>query len=417
MSLRYIPLCVLLAGCSVEKTEFSPDVQPFSQAVVQGDRNGSNSISLRSSQPAPYADIIDAKYAEMQFGFDDNVRSLEISRLAANQARLPQVTPGARLDSEGELGLNLSFSQVLFDGGVYKATYAQNDHLSVLRQIQLLSELNEKAAYDISVYLSYWENTERHALLLSLSEHLSDLSSLAQTRANGGIGSASDSSLFLLKLSEIETDASIAELDAKADHSIIEHVDVKVKPVGFNVSEKRLPLAVVEAMARRDTAASALTVAQREAIPQVSVDASAGINLATGLPTMNAGINVESKPLRLGGDTNILKAQQKLKLAEHELERDVRETERENKKINNRMGALNMKLEKTEQLAAQAEKRFEAFTKEFRAGTAGLTEAVGILETLRQSLETELDLKYELLALQLQLAQAGGYFWNLNKGT
>jgi len=414
MDWKYACVFVALAGCAAPETEVHSALRPYADPVVATDAKQLGSY-LSPAQSGPYSAILDAKYQDMRFGFDNNFRTLKISRLGNLQSLLPQLQPGARATAGGGVEVNLRLEQVIFDGGVYRAKHASDDHAAILRQILHLRDLNGKASEELSVFLSYQQNTETHALLTRLSSYFDDLLHLADTRVKGGIGAASEVSLFQLKLSEIETDARIAEADAAADLASLAVDVVGIQADEFQFHDTHLPLAILEAIANRDLKESELKLAKSEAVPQVVLEGSAGFDVLTGLPTTNAGVSVDSSPIAIGGNVGVKYAKQELAMADYELRTAIKEAERETRRIKARITALQDQLVQTENLAKQAKARFYGFSDQFRAGSASISEAAGLLETMRQSQETQVRLKYQILDYQRQLAEQGGHFWHIGQ--
>ena len=159
MGWKYALLFIVLAGCTTVETEVDSALTSFAQPVISADGDADEGF-LSPSQDDPYASLISAKYEELSFGFDNNLRTLEISRLSNRQSLLPQIVPGVSAGSRGSVEVNVSVKQVLYDGGVFKAQHSSDDHEAVLRQVELLRELNAEASEEIETYLSYKENVE-----------------------------------------------------------------------------------------------------------------------------------------------------------------------------------------------------------------------------------------------------------------
>lgn len=412
MYYKIILFCLMLAGCAAPQTKVATSLTPFAEQVIVKENETGQSF-FAPFQDAPYSTILATKYQDMRFGFDNNISTLRISRLSNQQNRLPQLQPGVALRPSGNVELNLKFRQVLFDGGVYKAQHSSDDHEAVVRQIKLLRELNTEASKEVEIFLNYKENMELHVLLAKLLSHFQALADLAQTRVDGGIGSMSEVSLFQLKLSEVRTDARIANADAHADLMVLGPEIAKQPVAPFRFRQTHLPLSIVEAIAQREYKESALLLSRKETNPQVVLEGHGGYDPVKGLPSSDLGLKVNSAPIAFGGNVGVKSAMQELAMADHVLKTTVKDAERKTERIRIRIKALKSQQIETKNLTSQATTRFHSFKSQFRAGTANLTEAAGLLETMRQSMETQLRLKYEILNLERQLAEEGGHFWNL----
>lgn len=404
-----VAAALMLAGCANIKTDIDPDLQPIADTVLEVPEGPSKPAFFAPAQPEPYASILDKKYQELKFGVDNNQRTLEISRLSNKQMLLPQFIPGASVGTNNVL--NLQVQQVLFDGGMYRAKFKADDHLAVMRQIEFLLDLNKKASDDIAIFLSYRKNVELEKVLTDTSSYLSDLLRLAMTRADGGVGSSSDVSLFELKLSEMKTDAQIARADAQSDLVALGEEKITSKAVDFKMADDHLPLSIIQAIATLAHAKSDLELAKKERNPKVILEGRIGMDPFFGTPRSNIGISMDKDPITLGGNTNVMSAKQKVLLEQHNLEVAVRDAQRDTARIRARLTALKSQLNETITLSRVARSRFDDFSKQFQAGTANLSEAAGLVQTLRQSAEKKVTLKYQIFDLQRQLAQQGGHFW------
>lgn len=408
-----ILMCAALAGCAQVNTDIEPSLKNFAEPVLSNAESEDNEYEqfVFPSQSEAYNALLSKKHEELRYGFDSNMRSLAISRLGGKQRMLPQIRPGAQLSSSGNARLTVEVRQIVFDGGVYRAQYHSDDHEAVLRQVQLLRKLNNYASKDIETFLTYRENVEKAALLSDLSRHLEAMLDKANARAKGGVGSAAEASLFALKLYEIQADAEIARTDAKADLAALD-VDVsEFREAEFVFDNAHLPLAVVEAIAARQAAKSALALAKAQRNPQVALDGRMGLDPFTGLPTTNVALDVNSEPIAWGGNTSVQRAEEDIRMASHKLDLAVRDAERQTKRLRGRIDALESQLTQTEILIGKAKARFDDFQGQFQAGTSQLTDAVSLVETLRKTLETKVTLKFQILDLQRQLAAEGGHFW------
>lgn len=400
-----------LAGCASIKTDVNPALKPIANTVLEVKPNSGKSAFFRPAQPEPYAGILKQKFKELEFGIDNNLRTLEIARLSNKQSLIPQISPGASLGTNNEL--NLRITQVLYDGGTYSAKFKEDDRLAVLRQIEFLRDLNKKASDDIAIFLSYRKNVELGQILNEKSVHLVDLLKIAKTRANGGVGDASDVSLFELKLSEIRTDAQIALADAKSDLVALRRERIDEAAADFNIGDAHMSLDVLYAIATHEHAQSKLELAKKERNPKLILEGRIGMDPFFGTPQSNVGVSVDNEQIALGGNTNVQFAQQKVELERHNLEMAIRDAQRETDRIKARLEALQSQLAQTASLSEQSSARFKDFLKQFKAGTAELSESAGLVQTLRQSAEKTVTLKYQIFDLQRQLAEQGGHFWRL----
>ena len=403
-------LAMSLAGCTNVLPSIDARLKPIA-APLLADQAGDASNFLSTPQPEPYASIIRKNFNEVQFRFDDNIRTLENGRLRARQSRLPQVIPSASLGTSGLAGVDLGFRQALTNGDLSKALFHDADIQAVSRQITLLEALNNDVLDDIDTYLEYHENIEREALLSELAGRLDDLLSVAETRLQGGIGTADEVALFSLELTEVQTEALIAKSNASVELSSLDKINASIPPRTFVRQKTHLPIEVLAAVAERDEAQSNLAVVTETAEPRLVLEATGRFGVTTVSPVSNAGIRVETDPIQFGGNADILEAEQNAFLAERELEQTIFEVERDTLRLLQQIAALKIQEEQTVLLVNQTQSRLEGFRARFQAGNVGFSEAAGLVDTLRRSLEQRVEVKYRILGLQSELAASLGHFW------
>jgi len=396
-NLRLCFLAILtMAGCTSIVTDLGAELEPIAQPLLATDSEDQTAPLPSINQPEPYASIIAQNLGEMGFRFDGNLRDLQIARLKTDQSRLPSFTPGASANVDGSTIAQLGMRQVLFAGGLYEAQFHDADVRAVVRQLELLEAVSKDASSDIDAYLSYHKNLELQSMLTDFSTRLEDLLDLADRRLQGG-----------------NTEAQIAASNASVDLASLSGIDVSAPPTDFSYNSDRLPLQVLTSMAKTHEARSALQLAQKSAQPNVVLNASVGLDLKTRLPNRNAGIAIEAEPIAIGGNVDILAAEQNVFLASNELNETRNELQRETQKLVQQIAALRVQSAQSDALVGQASSRLDTFEDRFLAGSSSLSEAAGLVDTLRRSMESSVDVRYRIYDLQRKLAEISGAYWSL----
>jgi len=139
--------------------------------------------------------------------------SLEGQKLlgkAYNQNRLPQVSPTASIEDDGDVIGRFIIDQVIFDNGRFKA----GKKLLSADESRALSDYLIEANDDIATGIEIYLRTVRLQSLLSASEKLTvkydDLHKIALDRVSGGVGKRSESSLFEIR--KLQTRAQSATI-------------------------------------------------------------------------------------------------------------------------------------------------------------------------------------------------------------
>jgi len=369
-------------------------------------------INISVNQAEPYAAIISQNFDERRFVFDSNARQLQLSNFGSQQIRYPQFRPGGQIRANGTTSLSLNVSQSLYDGGAAEAQKFAGQTTAITREIENLALLNDNIAEDILEYLNYHRNLKTVSVLGGFSGQLRDLLDLAETRFSGGIGTANEVSLFQLQLAEIETDIAIARSNAELAISRLVTHDVeklRAKPTQPQLLEDRIPLEVMAALAARESSRSALEIARSNVLPQVSAVANVGFDPRSGLPTDDIGIDVSvNDPITFGGNTNLRIAEEDLQLAELDLAEATQDVQLQIRQLLQEFSALQAQQAQTASLADQAQARLDGFEELFLAGEAGITEAVSLIDTVQSTAATQIDLEFQLIETQVEVARLSG---------
>lgn len=401
---------LLLLGCMPDRSEVDPELARAAGPLLSDAEAG---ITLpRSNQPAPYAAMVATRFENERFRLEGNAQQHRLTLLNARQSLYPQLRPGADISRSGDVSIGANLDQVIYGGNTYQARLFSGDAEVIMAQLEILSRVNQDAARDLATLFSYHENRETARLLSNLSARISDLLDMAQLRATGGVAASSEVTLFELTLAEIETQARIAASSAQADRASLSAQPAEIFSQGLpslTPLQGQVPLPVLEALAERDLRRAGLEVESSNRRPQVFLAGRGGVDPQSGDVTTDIGLNIRTNSaLVFGGNTQMRLAEEALERAELDLADVIAETQREEARLRRQISLLQSQLAQTRALTAQAEDRFEAFESLFQAGSAGLTEAVSLVDTVQQSLESEVRLRFEVLRAELELAVLTG---------
>lgn len=411
----WIPLILVAAtaACTHKPIPTDPELGPVVDPLFErAAQETPPAINISVQQPDPYAAIISKNFEDLRFLFDSNTRQLKLSNFGSQQVLYPQFRPGGQFRASGSTSLTINVSQTLYDGGASAAQKFAGQTTAIAREIENLTELNDKIADDILQYLNYRRNLKTAEVLSGFSKQLDMLLDLAKTRASGGIGRANEVSLFELQSAEIETDIAIERSNAELALSRLAQHDqskLRVAPKQVALLEDRIPLDVMQALADRESSRSALEVALSNARPQVTAVANAGLDALTGLPINDVGIDVSvNDPITIGGNTSLRIAKENLQLSELNLNDAIEESRLRIRQILQELSALQAQERQTQVLARQAQQRLAGFQELFLAGEVGITEAVSLLDTVQTTATTQINLEFQLKETQVELARLTG---------
>ena len=409
---RAIVGVLLLCGCAMDSPVVEPQLEPVRQAITSEKPAKFEKSAKR--QARPYAIIADFILEDVKFRFENNSRQLELSQSAARLQRFPQIRPSGQLSARDGPGINISVDQVVYDGGVYPARLFLNDAEAVARQIEILNTVNGMISEDVELYLSYHQNRETESLFDQLQKQIAELLDLAKTRVQGGVGAANEVTLFQLRLTEVQTEARIARSRANVARTSLraaDRINLSGKPPSPVVTSDQLPPRIIEALATRELERGRLEIERTNVRPQVVVSGTVGSNLTSGVLNDDIGVRVRTNnPLPIYGNPDLRLAEQSLALAEAEMDRTIAETQREVAQLREEISLLKSQERDTGLLTQQAQARLEDFADQFRAGTVGITEAASLVDTVQRALRSEIQVRYDILDRERQLAEMTGSF-------
>jgi|GEM_PF-3579949 len=355
--------------------------------------------------------------------------SLEGQKLlgrAYNQNRLPQVSPTASVEDDGDVIGRLIIEQVIFDNGRFKAgkKLFTADEARVFGDY--LIETNEDIAQGINVYL----RAVRLQSLLSASEKLAvkydDLHKIALDRVSGGVGKRSESSLFEIRKLQTHAQSDTIRAELKTTRAELQALtgndNFVLTPRRFNFGGSREALAqeifettptILRTQADVDARIAELEQAKADRLPSLSFRGSLGAGTGLGLGAddqvndARLGLSV-SQPLYWGKNLNTEAILKNIEAEELRVKRVKRDAKVEMASHDQQIKALETQLPNQQTLVNLAEKRAENFKTDFRAGAATMVEAISLLETLKTLQTQYIDMEHDRLNNELQFARILG---------
>jgi len=355
--------------------------------------------------------------------------SLEGQKLlgkAYNQNRLPQVSPTASIEDDGDVIGRFIIDQVIFDNGRFKA----GKKLLSADESRALSDYLIEANDDIATGIEIYLRTVRLQSLLSASEKLTvkydDLHKIALDRVSGGVGKRSESSLFEIR--KLQTRAQSATIKSELKTAQTQLLTLTGKdnfPLAsrrFNFVPSREALAkeifdttptIMRVKADVDARVAELEQAKADRLPALSFRGSLGAGTGLGLGAddqvndARLGLSV-SQPLYWGKNLNTEAILKNIEAEELRVKRAKRDAKVEMAALDQQINALDGQLPNQQTLIDLAEKRADNFKTDFRAGAATMVEAISLLETLKTLQTQYIDMEHERLSAELQFARILG---------
>lgn len=367
----------------------------------------------KTQQPEPYASIIQSNLAESQFQFDDNLRLMELNKRKYMQDFLPKIQPGIRADFDGDTTVTLNVTQTLYNGGQADAEFQRSAANALLRNISLISETSEAISTDIRSYLTYHENIETKEMLDGIADWMVDFLEVASARARGGVGRVNEVSVLELKLNEIQTEAALASSRAGIAALGLEAGILNRTPVSLNLQTSGTSLDVYHALATTEFRKSEFELERKRRIPSIGISAVSAYDVDNDNLNTDTGLSIDAQPVEIFGNIDLQLAEQAYELSKNELEKAIRESNEKLIKLRSQMTALESQRQTSSKLTKLALARLDGFEELFLAGSASLTEATGLADTLSSALTTEINVKFQIFDIQLQILDATGGYWGL----
>jgi len=335
------------------------------------------------------------------------------------QSLLPQVTPAASINSEGDSVAQLRVEQVLFDSGRYSAGKGVllGEQSTVAARLRI--EENRKIADAISNYIQHHHAKDQQALTASIAKLYGRFERQSQSRLANGVGDTSERDLFNLKKIEAQADfenfGSEAIASARRLKTIAGIAMPREKPerMNFNFDAGTAP-EIELANAELEQSTSQLELDQANRLPRLSLNGNVG-TATDSFDQEDLDMRVEvsvNQPLTWGFDHSLASSRSQLEASSIRHDEAKKKAEDEMAILRLEIKQAETKIKRLKTVSVASEKRLKGFNAQFLAGKAGIVEVASIIETYKKSKMNLVDTRYNILNLELELAVLGGIFVN-----
>lgn len=387
---------------------------------VKSDPVTTGSIASTSSAGAPilsasYLKIASAVHGSRGYAEEALMRSNEHKLAAHKYSLLPQVTPTASVDHDGEPIAELRVEQVLYDSGRYKATRQALLGDQAKTEADLALQRNARIAEAILTYIDFHYARDASAASGQTAELFERFGRQARLRIEDGLGDVSEKDLFELKLLEAQADQQNFDQQAQTNQrklrrlANIDMPDEKPQRFAGDFAHELAP-SVRKAAAEKDHAAAGVALEKAQWLPTVALGGSIGVD-RHGFETDTAEGRVSvsvSKPLSWGMGSSLKSSQSELEATRLRYDETVRD-------VTDRLAVLQLeidhasnKIERLAKVAQASETRLGRFEDQFLTGAASLVEAVGLVETYKKSKMNLVEAHYDILRAELEMAKIAG---------
>jgi outer membrane protein TolC len=326
-----------------------------------------------------YAKIAQAALNAKKFSTEALLRSSEHNLEAHKQNLLPQVTPGASIDADGDTIVQLSVQQTLYDSGRYAAG---KDIL-----------LSEKAT--------------------ALANR--KLEQQSESRIYNGIGDSSDRDLYQLKKLEVESEYENHEAIALSSKQVFMALTgiamPTAKPTKMNLEFDSINAPQVElAEAERYRAIGTMKLEKSNQRPLISIAGNVGTATDT-FDDQNMDVRLDvsvSQPLAWGFDHASAAVQSDVEASNRKYDEVLKDTEDQINILKFELAQSRLRLKRLQRLSENAQKRLKNFRSQFLAGQAGIAEATSTIEAFKKIQNNEIETEFSIYSAELELANLTG---------
>ncbi len=350
--------------------------------------------------------VADAVLAANSRAAEAELRSARLRAQAAAKNWLPTLGPQVSLTSLSSVVASLVVDQVLFDNGRKKAERAFARADVEVAAVRLAQDTNERVFTALSLYLAAQKAQELAQIAARSEKDMAHFEWVMNERVQGGVSNMSDLNVLRQKLAEIRADkqaqaeaaaAALAELNAMSLRPLDGLSGVSPVPVG---TLDATPLAVLLAEAEKLRAVEAATIERAGHLPGASLGAVLGDD--SSKPALKVG---SDKPLGLGTAASLGAIAAQSEAADRNVAQAREDANRRLRRLETRAVALSRQSAEAQELARAAKANLELFQRQYDAGQRQVMDVVGVYESFAAQQSAQVDLKYEAVQAQLEIAR------------
>ena len=368
-----------------------------------------NLLARQSVLPAgsAYDQVSTAVLAANARAAETELRAARLRAAAASKNWLPTVGPSISLNSLGDLISQIVVDAVLFDNGRKKGERAFAKADVEVAAVALAEDTNDRIATALDLYLDAAQAREAAALHRATLKDMQHFEWVMSERVKGGVSDMSDLNVIRAKLSEIraaaaaatETQSSaLAELNAMA---IAPLDDVRgVQTLSVRGAEAQ-PLSITRAEAEKSRSIAQARIDRASQLPGIGAQATIGEN-------GGAGITVGGPGLGLGTPARLRAIEAASEAAGRQVAQANEDANRTLRRLEGDVSATTRQAGEARTLTQAARANLDLFQAQYQGGQRQVMDVVGVHETFAARQAAELELKYEALRLQVELARVQG---------
>lgn len=391
-------------GLSSRHTHPNADTaSEVSQSQIIGQLQSRWSILPPQSSYAQVAEAVlqsDAQVAAAE------LRAAKLRSQAASKNWLPSLGSVISLTSLGDLVANLVLEQVLFDNGRAKAQRAFAAADVEIAAVTLSLDTNTRVYQALDLYLQAQHGRDLVHQSEAVFKEMKKFQWIMNERVKGGVSDMSDLNILNQKLAEIQAEGSkgkhirrsaLTELQAIAAKPLdaIEG-DTDIELITSDIT----PLSVLKAQAkqRRDIASAEIDRAKQ--LPGLVASASGG----TSDPALQLGVKSD-RLFDLGSSARLKASKAQQTVSNRQLEQAKETANRQLQTYLEDLNSAKRQLSEAQVLRTQAKNNFTLFRRQYEAGQRQVMDVVGVYESYARQQRRQLEFKYQIARLKLQIAR------------
>lgn len=365
--------------------------------------------------PGIYVQIVNAALTKDSFSEEATLRSREHALAAHQQGLLPQVRPGASVNSEGDTVLSVNVEQILYDSGHYVAGKKVLEGQQSAANANFRIEQNERSTKAIAAYIEYHRLTAIQKTSKEIVSIFKRYERQSRQRIDNGIGDSSESDLFQVKKLQAETDferleserfAVEQEYKSLTGNPVIQKTPVRLGVINKIDNSPSLALAKAE----RDEARGNLELDVANRKPRISLVGNVGSASDTfDEEDMDIRVAVSvNQPLNWGFNHALASSQSTLEAGNIKYDKTLRDNRDKVKKLLLELRRAEGSKKRLRKLSKSANSRVNRFNEQFLAGKSSINEAASIIDSYKQIKNNLTETEYRIFAIELEIASISG---------
>ena len=356
-----------------------------------------------------YAEVAQAVLAANSRAAEAELRGARLRAKAAEKNWLPSLGPQISLSGLSDIVTSLMVEQVLFGNGRRKAERAHAAADVEVAAVVLAQDTNARVFTALSLFAEAKKAREMALISAQAETQMRRFAWIAEERFKGGVADMSDVTILRQKLAEIGAErlaqaeaatAALAELNAMSVRPLDDLAAAGADVPQVVPGQGALPLAVLQAEAEKTRQIAQARLQRAGLLPAITASATLSSDQSTG-PVLRGG----GAPFGFGTGDNLRALGAAEEAADRRLVQARETASRRLQRLRAEARAAARQAQEAHQLTIAARKNLDMFQSQYDAGQRQVMDVVGVYETYARQQAHEVDLKYNAVLGQLEIAR------------